>query len=493
MTMYKSKWLKICMTFALLSVFLLPMGQSVIAVKSSIVSTSAGQSIWGDADGSATEAQFRLPTAAAIDRQGNIYIADTGNHLIRLLTSDGRVSVYAGQVGEKDAYGQPLGGYADGTALEALFNEPKGLTVAPTGEVYVADAGNGMIRRIDPSGEVSTIAEGLHYPSDIVMDEAGNLIVADTLAHRIIQISTDGVRVMAGGGYVEEDGWLNGAYRDGTGEQAQFNEPSGLALHDSGTLYIADTGNQRIRALSPDGQVTTVAGSGDELIDGTSYIVGGYGDGLAHEAQFNFPQHIAVTDDQTLYVADTLNHRIREVTPAGEVRTVAGSDRHGSLDGVGVWAGLDHPTAVLLKDDDGLLIVDQWNHKLRSLQWVELPVRADGDGDIRIIWNNEVISLDVQPQIVQGRTMVPVRHIGQAFGYDVDWDGSTQQVTLTHDKRTVVLQVGVHELTGDVELLMDVAPYIEGDRVLVPLRFVSEVFGKHVTWFGEHRTVLLQD
>lgn len=490
----KNKWVKKVVQFTLISLLVLPFGQSVGAVKTSSVTTTAGQYVWGDADGIGIEAQFRLPTSADIDGQGNVYIADTGNHLIRLMTGDGQVTVLAGQKGESDAYGQPTGGYADGPALTALFNEPQSLAVAPNGNVYVADAGNGMIRLIDASGEVTTFAEGLHYPSDVVLDGEGNLIVADTLAHRIVQISPDGTRqVLAGGGYEEEDGWLIGGLRDGAGEAAQFNEPSGLAWHHSGTIYIADTGNQRIRALSPEGEVTTVAGSGEELMDATSYIVGGHGDGFAHEAQFNFPQSIAVADDQTIYVADTLNHRIREITPDGQVRTVAGSDRHGHADGIGVRAGLDHPTAVVLKDDGSLLIVDQWNHSVRTLNWVELPPRAEGDDAIRVIWNDEVMSFDVQPQIVQGRTMVPVRLIAETFGYDVEWDGDGQRVALADERQKVILQVGHFEISGDIELEIDVAPFIEGERTLVPLRFISEVFGKHVTWFAEDRTVLLQD
>lgn len=491
----QKKWLKKSVQFALVSLLILTLGHGVIAVKSSTVSTTAGQQVWGDADGIGVEAQFRLPTSAAVDSQGNIYIADTGNHLIRLMTTDGRVTVLAGQVGEKDAYDQPIGGYADGPVLEALFNEPKGIAVAPNGDVYIADAGNGMVRKIDGSGEVTTIAEGFHYPSDVIVDETGHVIVADTLAHLIVQVSPDGTqRVLAGGGYEEEDGWFIGGLRDGAAESAQFNEPSGLALHQaSGTLYIADTGNQRIRALTSDGQVSTVAGSGDELVEGTSYIVGGYQDGNALEAQFNFPQHLVVTEDQTLYIADTLNHRIREVTPAGQVRTVAGHERHGSADGVGVRAGLDHPTAVLLIDDGDLLIVDQWNHSLRIAEWVALPPRGEGDDDIRIVWNNKVLSFDVQPQIVQGRTMVPVRQIAEDFGYEVEWDGATQRITISNDEQTVELQVGELEISGDAELQMDVAPFIENGRTLVPLRFVSEVFGKHVTWYAEQRTVLLQD
>lgn len=494
--MHRKKWRLRFVQLTVCILILLLAGQSVAAVKWSTVSTEVGQSIWGNADGTRVEAQLRLPVSATMDHQGNIYIADTGNHLIRRMTTDGQVLTIAGELGDVDEYGQPMGSYRDGAAPQALFNEPRSLSLAPNGDLYIADAGNGMIRLLNSSGEVTTIAENLQYPSGVVMDEAGNLYVADALAHRILKITPDGTQqVLAGGGYeVDKDGWLIGGYRDGVGERAQFNEPSGLVINNkSDTLYVADTGNQRIRSVSLNGQVETVAGSGTDYIASSPYIVGGFKDGFAEDAQFNFPSGLAVAEDGTLYIADALNHRIRELTPDGQVRTVAGSERHGRADGLGVRARFDQPSDLIVTGDGSLIVVDQWNHSLRILTWDRLPARTSGHSEVRVIWNEQPLSFDVQPRIVQGRTMVPIRQLAEAFGYEVAWDDVDRRVTIANDDQTVYLHIGEYELTGDLTLLMDVAPYIEEEHTFVPLRYISEVFDKHVTWFAEEHTVLLQD
>lgn len=458
------------------------------------VSTFAGQGIWGEQDGAKEEAQFRLPTYATIDGEGNIYVADTQNHLIRQIDPTGQVTTLAGRTSGTDDYGLPLGGYQDGKFAEAMFNEPRGIVVAGDGTIYVADSQNGAIRVLATDGTVSTLLDGLAFPSGLALADNGELYVSETLAHRILSISPDGTyTVLAGGGYVEEDGWPIGGLRDGVAGQAQFNEPTGLALAQDGTLYIADTGNQRIRALSQDGVVTTIAGSGAERIAETGYIIGGYQDGLATEAQFNYPSGLALGEDGTVYVADTLNHRIRAIRTTGEVDTLLGVTSYGHENGIEVKASFDHPIDLVGLANGDLLIVDQWNHALRLAEWYQLPADLKVDGNIHLVWNQTIVETDTQPENKHGRIMVPVRALAEAFGYAVEWDEALRQVSFSDGEQEIRMQIGSTEVSGDVELTMDVAPYIKDNRTLVPVRFVAEAFDKHVDWLASSRTVLIRD
>jgi sugar lactone lactonase YvrE len=206
--------------------------------------------------------------------------------------------------------GTPL--YKDAAApTQARFADPFGLALAPDGTLYIADGGDSnRIRKLTPTGAVTTLAGGAE------------------------------------------------GYADGTGATARFNTPSGLALDQTGNLYIADTGNNRIRKVTPDGQVTTIAG------DGTA----GYADGAAAQAQFNAPVGVAVDHNGNVYVADTYNDRIRLITPAGQVTTLAGGDRPGYADGQGPNARFDTPCAVGVTASGELLVADTGNSQLRKLK-----------------------------------------------------------------------------------------------------------------------------
>ncbi|MDP4161214.1 MAG: copper amine oxidase, partial [Bacillota bacterium] len=260
--------------------------------------------------------------------------------------------------------------FLDGPATQAMFNQPKGLAVDKDGTIFVADYGNGAIRTIDTSGLVKTLVKGLNSPSDIVLGNEGELFVSETLNHRILRVDKNGNwTVLAGGGYETRQNWLFGGYADGIGDKAQFNEPSGLALGSNGYLYVADTGNQRIRMVSPQGEVTTLAGSGTTPIVDTTYYKGGFQDGPGVTAKFNFPSGIAVSSDGTVYVADTYNHRLREISKTGEVKTVAGDGVHGKQNGFSEQVQFDCPFAVKINMDGNLLIVDQLNNSVRLLEW----------------------------------------------------------------------------------------------------------------------------
>ncbi|MFZ3130431.1 MAG: cell wall-binding repeat-containing protein [Desulfosporosinus sp.] len=335
------------------------------------VQTIAGSGGLGYVDGQNLVAKFAMPSGITQGNDGTVYIADTQNHRIRAVSGE-NVKTIAGVTTAKDDYGISVGGFLDGPGTSAMFNQPKGLAVNGEGTIFVADSANGAIRVIDPSGLVKTLVKGLNSPSEIVLGKDGELYVTETLNHRILRVDQSGKwSVLAGGGYETRTNWLSGGYADGLGEKAQFNEPSGLALGPDGNLYVADTGNQRIRVLSPQGEVTTLAGFGTTPIAGSSYFKGGFQDGPGLSAKFNFPSGIAVSTDGTVYVADTYNHRLREISKAGEVKTLAGDGVHGKQNGFLEQVQFDCPFAVKLSKDGNLLIVDQKNNLIRLLKWQE--------------------------------------------------------------------------------------------------------------------------
>lgn len=347
--------------------YVLSYGQSITNKPS--VQTLAGSGGLGYLDGQNWLAQFAMPSGIAMGNDGTVYVADTQNHRIRAI-SGGHVRTVAGTTTSKDAYGMSVGGFLDGPATQAMFNQPKGFVVDEDGTIYVADFANGAIRVIDKSGLVTTLVKGLNAPSDIVLGGEGEIYVTETLNHRILKIDKRGNwSVLAGGGYETKNNWLFGGYADGQGDKAQFNEPSGLAIGAKGFLYVADTGNQRIRVVSSQGEVTTLAGSGSAPIVDTTYIQGGFQDGPGLEAQFHFPSGVAVSSNGTVYVADTYNHRLREISPSGVVKTLVGNGVHGRQNGFPEQVRFDSPTAVKLSQEGNLLIVDQFNNLIRLFEW----------------------------------------------------------------------------------------------------------------------------
>ena len=347
--------------------YILNYGQSI--ANKPLVQNFAGSGRLGYVDGQNQVAEFAMPSGVTQGNDGTVYIADTQNHRIRAISGE-NVTTIAGVTTGKDDYGMLIGGFLDGSATTAMFNQPKGLAVDDDGTIYVADSANGAIRVIDKAGFVKTLVKELNSPSDIVLGRVGELYVTETLNHRILRVDKSGNwTVLAGGGYESKDNWLMGGYADGTGEKAQFNEPSGLALGSKGELYIADTGNQRIRMVSPLGEVTTLAGSGTTKIVNTGYIKGSFQDGTGAEARFNFPSGIAVSANGTVYVADTYNHRLREISATGVVKTLAGEGVHGKRNGFPEQVQFDGPFAIKLNTDGNLLIIDQLNNSVRLLEW----------------------------------------------------------------------------------------------------------------------------
>jgi len=327
-----------------------------------IVSTFAGSGEAGDADGTGSAAKFRLPHSIAIDAAGNLYVTDGGGQRIRKVTPKGEVSTFAGS-GEI--------GYADGIGSAAQFSGPHGIAIDATGNLYVTDTFHHRIRKITSKGEVSTLAgseEGFsdgigrnalfYRPYGIAIDAVSNLYVADTHNNLIRKVTPKGeVSTLAGGNGLLEDG----GFADGVGSDARFLRPSGIAIDAAGNLYVVDTHNNRIRKVTPNGEVSTLAGS-----------VEGFADGSGCCTRFRIPAGIAIDAAGNLYVADSLNHRIRKVTPKGEVSTIAGSEQ-GFSDGPGIAAKFSYPSGIAIDAAGNLYVADSLNSRIRKLVFVANP------------------------------------------------------------------------------------------------------------------------
>ena len=321
-------------------------------------STLAGSSM-GYADGDGRAAQFYLVADVATDGAGNLYVADNGDSCIRKVTPAGLVTTLAGtNTPGMAAY------YTDGTGSAAHFRSPLGVAVNGEGTVFVADTGNNRIRKVTPAGVVATLAGSgtagfadgtgsaaqFSGPSGIAADGAGTVFVADTGNNRIRKVTPVGVvTTLAGSG--------TAGFADGPGSAAQFSGPIGLAADGAGNVFVADTGNNRIRKVTPAGVVTTLAGTN----------TAGFADGTCSAAQFSGPYGVAADGAGNMFVADTGNNRIRKVTSAGVVTTLAGTNTAGFVDDVGGAAKFFSPRGVAADSAGALFVADRSNFRIRKL------------------------------------------------------------------------------------------------------------------------------
>lgn len=312
------------------------------------VVTLAGSTM-GYVDGS--PAKFNSPSGVAADSLGNTYITDFANHVIRKTTSAGVVSTVAGS----------SLGVVDGVGTSAKFYYPNGSALDKLGNIFISEEGGCRIRKITPLGEVSTFAgdvvgsaDGIgmsaqfKQPSGIAIDKQGNLYVADQHNHRIRKITPASIVTTLAGS--------SSGFADGAGTGAQFYRPTGVVVDGQGNVFVADLFNHKIRKITPSGSVTTIAGS--------TY---GFADGNAASAKFAFPAGLALDKDGNLYVADSENHRIRKITPAGAVTTFAGTGTNGTNDGVADVSQFSGPREVDIDAGGNVYVVDAGSHRIRRI------------------------------------------------------------------------------------------------------------------------------
>jgi sugar lactone lactonase YvrE len=319
-----------------------------------VIRTVAGNGILGFSGdgGPATGAQLDNPAGVAVDAAGNLFIADRYNHRIRKVTPDGVIHTIAGN-GREDFRGD------GGPATAAQFEYPNSVAVDSTGALFIGD--HSYVHKVAPNGIITTLAENglygfsgdggpavsalLFNPSDVAADVAGNLFIADSGNHRIRKITPDGmINTIAGNG-------IYGFSGDGLqAVNAQLNYPSGVAVDAAGNLFIADTYNQRIRKVTPDGIIRTVAGNGTAGYSGDG--------GQATAAQLNWPYDVTIDKAGNLFIADTYNSCIRKVTPAGVISTVVAES---------AAAGISFPYSVTVDVAGNLFIYDIANFRLAKV------------------------------------------------------------------------------------------------------------------------------
>ncbi len=346
-------------------------------VTNGIISTAAGNGLFrssGDG-GPATNATMYLPTALTHDSEGGFYIAEPTRHRVRKVGRNGIISVFAG-TGEEGYSGD------GGPAATAALNYPGGLATDAADNVYIADTLNNNVRKVTRAGIISTVAGSrrpdfsgdggpataatLYVPTSVAVDKGGSLYITDTGNERIRKVTPEGIiSTLAGtgkAGFAGDGGPATGA---------ALNKPYGIAVDAAGNVYVTDAGNLRVRKIAPDGSISTAAGNGEPGYsgDGGPATSASFGPLLDGADNLYGPTGIAVDPSGTVYIGDESNQRVRVITSDGIISTLAGSGERG-LAGDGrtaTEATFRNPTALTIDPAGNLLIADWANHRVRAL------------------------------------------------------------------------------------------------------------------------------
>jgi glucose/arabinose dehydrogenase len=344
------------------------------------ISTVAGTGFLGTAGdgGPATEARLGYPCAVAIAADGGLYIADENVGVVREV--DARTGIIT-RVGGNYRRGYSGDG---GPATEAQLSRPVGLAVGQDGSLYIADSRVHRIRKVDPNGIITAVAgdgwrgehgvgryggdggpaiqASLNLPWGIAVGADGTLYIADTRNQRIRKVDAHGViNTIAGDGYNYLGRIGRFAGDGGPATEASLKDPYDVAVGPDGSVYIADASNSRIRKVNPAGVITTIAGSGK---------IGGYGDGgPATEAGFSTPGRIAFGPDGSLYVSDSTDSRVCRIDPAGIIKTIAGNGKVGYAGdgGPATEASFRQPLGIAVDAQGSIYIADRENHRIRKV------------------------------------------------------------------------------------------------------------------------------
>ncbi|MGW5658442.1 NHL repeat-containing protein [Streptomyces humi] len=315
--------------------------------------------------GPAVGTKLYNPYGVAVDGAGNLYIADVSNHRVRKVTPGGIITTVAGN-------GQ-AGFVSDGgPAVATKLNGPYGVAVDGAGNLYIADSSNHRVRKVSPDGIITTVAGNgqagfvsdggpavatkLNFPIGVAVDRSGSLYIADQSNHRVRKVSPDGIiTTVAGNG---QAGFVSDG---GPAVATKLHYPWGVAVDEAGNLYIGDRYNHRVRKVTPGGIITTVAGNGI-----AGYVADG---GPAVATTLHYPASVAVDGSGNLYISDGHNHRVRKVTPNGVITTVAGNGIAGYIadGGPAVGQQLYYPYGVAVAPSGDLYIADGSNHRVRKV------------------------------------------------------------------------------------------------------------------------------
>lgn len=391
----------------------------------------------GYTDGELLKSSFNGPRYAAVDSKGIIYVTDTGNNVIRKLMK-GKVYTFSGD---------GKAGYADGIYSKAKFNGPSGIAIDKNDNVYIADSLNNVIRKITPEGTVSTYAGKQ----------------SDT-----------------------------GGYKDGELIQAEFNEPSGLAFDKNGVLYVLDSGNQVIRKIS-NSKVTSYAGLAGEKIEGTSYFQGGLRDGYGKNARFNFPKGITVSDNGIIFIADTWNNSIRAIKPDGKVVTIAGTSASGNYSGEAKDARFNGPAGILYHDgklyisdmwNNEIRVMDVGTGDVKQLAGENNPIegmKIVKSNKFQLYFCGKAYSLE-KSQIITSDNGVQISLTAfcKIWGGSLNYDSKNRAVVLTKGKLRYTLDVSKDNLT------------VSGGQIYADLRTLSAKLGYFNYWAKDFNAFVLK-
>jgi sugar lactone lactonase YvrE len=326
---------------------------TILDVEEALTASTFAGSTAGSTDGDLSIATFDKPTGLAMDSDGNIYVTEYGNHTIRKITPAGTVSTLVGG----------FNGYADGTGTDARLFRPGDIIMGIDGYLYVADTWNNRIRKVSVNGEVTTLAGStagfadgtgteakFDKPSGLTTDAAGNIYVADMDNERIRKITPSGVVTTIAGG--------TEGYNDGTGSDAQFKGPTGIVLNNSNELMVTDEFGRTIRKVTLNGVVTVFAGNG----------ISGSSDGVGTNSSFGVPNGITLDNDGNLIVSDRSEDNIRQISTSAEVTTIAGTRTTGNDDGIASDATFNEPAGMVVALDGTIYIADYGNNSIRALK-----------------------------------------------------------------------------------------------------------------------------
>ncbi|HXB06703.1 MAG TPA: IPT/TIG domain-containing protein [Puia sp.] len=322
-----------------------------------IVSTVAGTTK-GFSDGAIATAQFNQPYGLCLDKAGNMYVADMSNYRVRKISTNGQVTTLAG-----GTYGT-----ADGIGTAAQFDMPTSVAVDNNGKLYITDSYGNRVTKYDPSTQaVTTIAGGTEGKLDgpalsaQLFEPNGIAVTPDGQYVFWCEVGNNNVRILSGGVVSTIAGnTCYSGHTDGPSRIATFQTPWALCLDANYNVYVADSYSQAIRRIAAGGAVTTIAG--DTTRQGSK-------DGIGRAAQFFAPAGICLAPNGNLYVADSYNNEIRQVTMSGVVSTIAGSTTPGNVDGPGTSARFNLPWGMAVDSQGALYVADSRNHTIRKLVW----------------------------------------------------------------------------------------------------------------------------
>jgi sugar lactone lactonase YvrE len=348
-----------------------------------IVTTVAGGGNFGHAGdgGPATSASLNFPSGVAVDASGNLYVADANNNRVRKVDQNGVITTVAGNGNPAD--------YGDGgAATNAFLHSPSGVAVDASGNLFIADTFNARVRKVDGNGIITTVVAFSRLETySVAVDASGGLFIADYFNNRVWKSDAIGsVTAFAGDGYINPgNGWGRYSGDGGAATNASLSGPTGVAVDASGNVFIADTYNFRVRMVDESGIIDTVAGDGH---------IGQSGDsGAATNAKVDLAFGVALDGDGNLFIADRDDNRIRRVGADGIITTVAGNGAGGySGDGgAAVDASLFRPWAVAVDSSGNLFIADTGNDVVREVHFAGLPTLSLDDVSLATVGEYQVV------------------------------------------------------------------------------------------------------